>query len=595
MNKYFAASIFIISLLGFVAVSQFWNDDDSTNVSFNHFVRSDGGGYYNYLPSFFVRHDLGNDTSGQGTVFVNSRGKTINKYFVGTAILDLPFFAIGYFQCYLRHEVIDGYNYVLQRDAALASFFYFLLGCWFTLHWLQLKTGNAKIAVVALFVTILSTSIAYYFTYEPFYSHCYSFCFIAMFLYAMQSYFTSKNSKFLYYASLALATVIIIRPTNAIIIFLIPYLAGSLLELKQLVYSLLKNRIQLVLLTLIFFAIISLQPIVNYLQCGNFFEWGYKREGFIFDSPQIFKVLFSFECGIFIYLPISIVALIGVFRLRQFYQKVSILFFLVALFYVLSSWWCYTFGDSLIWRPLTDFTSVGALLVVNTIQSVKNLKAKIILYSFITFSIIYNVKIFYQFSNGILHFDRMNFEKYIYTFNKLSKSDFECLGGNKIQGIYSAKQPLEILNIKNSFAGSVNYFETKNAVADPLNTKNKCLYFDANEFNDGFCIENDTAIYNSNALYADVSLLRREVGKNSSCDALFVMHLTYPNSKKQTYLAFKFNELPQDSFNIWRKWNYTIDIPKPLFPNYKLALYVWNIQKQKFYIDDVHIKIYRLY
>ena len=64
-------------------------------------THSDGNGYYMYLPAFFVYHDpgmhfldqLAEDISGfSGTFFPMDTGQVVDKYTMGVAILQLPFF-----------------------------------------------------------------------------------------------------------------------------------------------------------------------------------------------------------------------------------------------------------------------------------------------------------------------------------------------------------------------------------------------------------------------------------------------------------------------------------------------------------------------
>jgi len=590
-------TIIIIGLISIAFISKFWKDDIETNISYNHFLNSDGGGYYNYLPSIFIRQDFGNDTSGKGSTFITKSGHTINKYYVGTALLDIPFFALGCLDTKLHKQEINGYNYYLQRTAALGSLFYFLLGCWFALHWLVLKFKDTNKAILFLLITILSTSIFYYYTYEPFYSHCYSFCFISIFMYSIHQYFNELKFKYLFLSSIAFGFVIIIRPTNALLILLIPFLAGSFEKLKAGAEEAFNHKTNLFLALIVGLLITSIQPFINYWQCGNFFEWAYKREGFIFSNPQIFKVLFSFECGIFVYTPISILAFIGILKLffKDKFQAISVSAFLIILMFVLSSWWCYTYGDSIVMRPLTDYTTLGAFFIGSFLEKISTKISKIISYLLVTICVLYNFKIFYQYSHGILHFGMMNYEKYCFTFDKFAPKYYGCLGGNKIQGIFSAKEPKIILETFNSYDQNVPYYLTTNAVVEPNNMANKCLYFKDNEFNDGFVLENDSTLFNSNGLYAEIELSRKEVKQNSASDALLVMHLTYPNSKKYFYYTFKINELEQNNYNVWRRWHYTVDIPTPLYPNYKLCFYIWNINKQEFYIDDFSLKVYRLY
>jgi len=68
----------------------------------------DGNGYYAYLPAIFIYHDLHFgffDKIAEQEGYQNMkydyryeyRGHTVNKYFAGTALAQLPFFLTAYF------------------------------------------------------------------------------------------------------------------------------------------------------------------------------------------------------------------------------------------------------------------------------------------------------------------------------------------------------------------------------------------------------------------------------------------------------------------------------------------------------------------
>ena len=46
------------------------------------------------------------------------------------------------------------------------------------------------------------------------------------------------------------------------------------------------------------------------------------------------------------------------------------------------------------------------------------------------------------------------------------------------------------------------------------------------------------------------------------------------------------NEIPTKNTGTWKTFNYAIDIPKLKSTNDKMKIYIWNIKKQSFYIDN---------
>lgn len=585
----------VISVLSIFFITRFWKDDPATNVSYNHFTESDGGGYYNYLPSYFIREDFGNDTTCKNFTYQTANGHTINKYFVGTALMQLPFFLLASVDANFHYDELTGYEFIMQRDVALASFVYFILACYITMRWLSRKYKSDALAVAAVILSVLSCGLFYYFTYEPFYSHCESFFLIAIFLSATDTFFENKSTKQLLYAALALGGIVLVRPTNGLVLLLLPFIAGSTERLREGFMHLLKHPLILLFAMLIVASIISIQPIVNYMQCGNFFEWGYKNEGFVFSKPKLYQLFFSFESGIFIYLPVFVCLVCSILYLfrKNVFQSISLLFFFAILFYVYASWWAVTYGDSLILRPYTDFTALNALLLVVYLTETPA-PFKTLSRIFLAICVLYNIKLCYQYARKIVHFDRMNKEKFLYTFDKISDDYKECLGGYRITGINSAKPPRLLFHAASGFEQQDKYFNENHPELDPTNPRNHCLSFVTTEYNTGLEIYDDTAIYQSKYSYAVIKLKRMECAMNEAKDALVVVHLTYPNTKKDFFYTFPVNELPQKNSMTWREWNYSIELPKIQYPNYKLFFYVWNIKRQKFYIDDFDVTIYEV-
>lgn len=103
----------------------------------------DTGGYYAYLVSAFVTHDIGSGTelaavrtiyrpdlnSNYGMVPL-SNGNTVFKYPIGMALTFAPWFAVGSGYALLTDEALDGYSMPYQFTLALGCLIYAMLGLW---------------------------------------------------------------------------------------------------------------------------------------------------------------------------------------------------------------------------------------------------------------------------------------------------------------------------------------------------------------------------------------------------------------------------------------------------------------------------------
>ncbi len=115
----------------------------------NKILKGDGVGYYEYLPSLFIHHDLIRkdapariDSSryyriAKKLVYVKYKGYEVDKYPVGTAVLQWPFFYAAYLTTPLKGNYNDGYQAPFQRAVLYATLFYLFLGIFFLKNFLN--------------------------------------------------------------------------------------------------------------------------------------------------------------------------------------------------------------------------------------------------------------------------------------------------------------------------------------------------------------------------------------------------------------------------------------------------------------------------
>jgi len=252
-------------------------------------------------------------------------------------------------------------------------------------------------------------------------SHLYSFSIITIFLWAVRNYFVQHTSKYLWISLLFLAVIILIRPFNVLIILLVPFLADNYLQFKNGFRNIFITHYKQLLLGVLFFVlIISIQCVIWYFQTGNFFIYSYKNQGFNFNEPHFLQVLLSYRKGLFIYSPILLFALPGLFVLfkRSKYQFLFLLFFLIIITYTISTWWNWWYGMSYGHRAFIDYYSIFALLIGLFYDHLKNKIPKFIVLTILLFFVFLNQLQSYQYRKYILHWDLMTKEKYWSVFLK---------------------------------------------------------------------------------------------------------------------------------------------------------------------------------
>jgi hypothetical protein len=182
------------------------------------------------------------------------------------------------------------------------------------------------------------------------------------------------------------------------------------------------------LILIAIFAFLVLVPQMIYWKTvtGNWIYYSYGDQGFFFLNPHLTDVLFSFRKGWFIYTPVMIFAVLGIYLLfrnnKAFFLPVLIL--LAVYLYVVSSWWCWWYGGSLGQRELIDIYPVMALPLATVIHWVYKraslwhyLAGLLVLFS-VLLGAFYNVQYYY----GAIHWDSMTRRAYFDSFGRVHPS-----------------------------------------------------------------------------------------------------------------------------------------------------------------------------
>lgn len=395
-------------------------------------IKGDGVGYYDYLPSLFIHHDMIRkdvplqidssryDRIAKKQVYVNYNGFKVNKYPIGTSVLQLPFFYFTYLTTPLKGNYDDGYQLPFQRAISYATLFYLFLGIFFLKKTLELYNVKKSVIVISQLLLVFATVVTNYANFNAGTSHIYSLFAINAFLYFTKSYFTKQNINHFVVACLFLGLIIILRQINIIILLFIPFLAGSFNNLKdgiRHVFKYPKKLIGGILLTVVVFFI---QSLFWYLQTGSFLLYSYQGEGFDFLNPQFINILFSYKKGLFVYTPVLFISLFSLIWLaykRKYYLVFMWLAFFTIITYIFSSWHSWYYGCSYGSRVYIEFYGAFFILFALLINGIpKAMKIMILILSFLTIPV--NFVQAYQYKTFILHWMNMNEEKYWKVFLK---------------------------------------------------------------------------------------------------------------------------------------------------------------------------------
>lgn len=420
----FVIVVFIVTLFSLSKSSnQFYNwSNNNVNAIKPYNLEADGAAYYSYLPQWFV-----NDPSNKeyrdtiNSRYPNNRfydqlyyseehNKYINKYYTGTAVAMAPFFFIAHGIQSIRGEKTDGYSMIYRVFVSIAALFYWLLGAIaLYLFLLRLKIPPFYIALVVYFITF-GTNLSHFIIYEAACSHTYSFAVIAWILFIAERWVASDKANYFYILGFLLGFAFLIRPTNLIIVLMIPFLFETLSLFYHRIKFILSKKITAFITFLLFFSLPILFHLwYNYVQTGGLQLNTYNGEGFDnLLNPYIFEVLFGVRKGIFFYCPLLLLSIFGLYylyKLKRHLMWGSLIVFIVYT-YIISSWWCWWYGGGFSMRPFIDILSIFsipiAFLLVHTKRAIR---VFIILIGFVC---IYLTQTYsYQVSRNILHYDNI--------------------------------------------------------------------------------------------------------------------------------------------------------------------------------------------
>lgn len=343
-------------------------------------IRSDGYGYYAYLPALFIDHDLSMKTpkAFRWTVvgdkplpyewdgismFVPTR-KYLDKYTIGTAILELPFFATALVSAKLLGFPANGYSLPFQIAIQLSGMTYLAAGAFLLFRYLSARFEK-RICFLTTAAAVLGTNVIHYGTLASSLSHSFSFFLFALLincaeLYRNDDLRSDRNRKRSAYLGAVVGLITLVRITN-VIAAIVP------LAFAWERFGRIKSNRSLLLEAgcgvLVFVMILLPQLVYWYVVTGHVFINSYLGEGFNWLSPQIIPFLFSLRRGLLVWTPIAFFAIAGLPLLYRNDRSLAAAIGLVLLadIYICSSWWSWWFGGGFGCRPLADLVPLLAV------------------------------------------------------------------------------------------------------------------------------------------------------------------------------------------------------------------------------------------
>lgn len=350
-------------------------------------VYSDGFGYYVYLPAV-VYHDF-NFEFVEGwehpLTLKQVEGHPINKYPVGTAIMESPFFFAAHLLSVLRDMLTGsmtatGYSNLYQYFILFGGIIYWAAGTILLYRLLLYHFGfSKKISCITCVLITYGTNLFHYASYDACFSHIYSYTLFLAFLTYLCWYEKRENekkNKIWHTCIFGLLAGLIFMVRNTNILFVLTYVFYGVRDwesLKKRFFAILKpGRVVPIVLT----GFIAIMPQLAYwhLATGHWFVYSYgSNEPFYWLAPELLNFLFSVRKGLFFWNPILLLSVVGMvlaYKKRENLYVGLVLFFLVII-YVSSAWWSWYYGGSFACRVAVDFMCVFAVFMAYMLSSIE--------------------------------------------------------------------------------------------------------------------------------------------------------------------------------------------------------------------------------
>ncbi len=367
-----SSMVYLILAIAFFFVTGLHNATKHYRPEYKTILRSDGLGYYQYLPATFIRHSV---ASGQPWCVMLKEGGLLNRFTWGVAYMQSPFFFLANAWCSLTNQLYDGYGNTHAFFILLGAMVYCFLAL-LLIYKILLPRFGRFISIIVPVMLFYGTNLIFYTLSEAAMSHVYTFFLFAWFVYVTPLFYKKPSLINVLMLAVPLAVITLIRSYNiTIVLYLLLYNVASWKELKdRFLFWLSKWYYGAVLILTICAAFIP-QIVYWHLVTGHWLinSYGYQQKGDAFLyllEPRIFKVLFGNVSGIFTYAPILLLSLAGMImmlRKRNVDIWAIVIIFLISL-YLIASWWSYTFSCGFGHRGFIDYYVLFAVPMAFTLQ-----------------------------------------------------------------------------------------------------------------------------------------------------------------------------------------------------------------------------------
>lgn len=442
----------------------------------------DAFGYYMYVPAIAIYKDCKElkwldsidkkyaVTGGNGWQAMKAdNGNYVFKYLGGVAIMQIPFFLAGHIVAKLSGYPPDGFSAPYQYALGFGILFYCLLSL-FILRAVLLRYFRDSTVAITLLMLCLATNFIQYAAVDSGQSHAYLFVLYALVLYATMKWHETPRIIWAYLIGYIIGLAVMSRPTEAIMLF-IPLLWGTQnKDIARLKWQMVRQHRAHVICAAVA-GLIGILPQLIYWKAvtGSFlFDVGSKWD---FLNPH-FRVLFGWEKGWFVYTPVTLLFVAGMFFIKQFPFRKSALWFCLLNIYIIIAWHDWRYGGSYATRALVQGYAVFALPFAAFTEYVATKKWCYLLYVVYVYLLLVNLFQVVQYNRTILHYNDMNRKYYgrIYLNPNPSPLDMSLLDNDEMIAGESKYKAVKLIQADTaqiaSFPANGSYTLAQSAISE---------------------------------------------------------------------------------------------------------------------------------
>jgi hypothetical protein len=591
-----------------IAVAMCWHLLYVTCGTFrkDYIISSDAAGYYAYLPATFIYHDPTYQFCYPGEkkidfpgadfgLFLNMtpEGKPINKYFVGTALMELPAFLIAYASAPLFGYHMNGYSFPFVLAIILSAMFYVLLGLEQLRRLLNKLGVSEPVQAVTLLLVFFGTNLYYYSTAEPGMSHAFSFSMVALFLNQAFNVFHAQNKKSILWMLFAISMVIMIRPVNGVVFFALPVIAGSWKNFADGIRFCAQHYWRVAIGGGIFLLLVFIQLLMYKQSTGHWIADSYSGEHLILTQPHILEVLFSWKKGWFIYTPLMLIALGGILFMKNNFTRVAFIIVIFLAVYVISCWELWWYGGSFGMRPFIEYYPLMAIPLALFIERFSKKFLLLVSVPLFMFVLALGLVQIYQYAKGILPYNDMTAAQYKKIFFRTS-TDYSLIydpGSMRkhqlpmgMHRVFSRKRTFEENNdgqFGSQGITSGNAFSGKNSTMLNASVKESS----------GLRVTLRDAFPDSTQIPKGWMVVRAKVflfGKTANPKMAISIH----DGDQTFYWTARPIYIEIDNTGQWQDFSYVVKIPADAAPGALVSAYMFHDDQSLVYADDFQMDFY---